>query len=71
MNVALRPWTVETFLAWEEQQELRYEFDGVRPIAITGCTVALDAIQVNLVAGLGSRLRGRRCRVHGDSLKVA
>ena len=29
MNVALRqPMSVEQFLAWEERQELRYEFDG-------------------------------------------
>jgi nucleoside phosphorylase len=46
MNVTLRtPWTVERFLAWEERQELRHEFDGVRTIAMTGGTVAHDAIQ--------------------------
>ena len=70
MNVALRPWTVEEFLAWEEQQELRYEFDGVRPIAMTGGTFAHDAIQVNLVRALGNRLEGKRCRLHGNSLKI-
>ena len=30
--------TREKFLAWEEKQELRYEFDGFRPIAMTGGT---------------------------------
>ena len=37
MSNALRqPMTVEEFLAWEERQELRYEFDGFRPVAMTG-----------------------------------
>ena len=71
MNVALRaPWTVEQFLAWEEKQELRYEFDGVRPIAMTAGTFEHDAIQVNLVTSLRNRLEGKRCRVHGNSFKV-
>ena len=71
MNVALqKTWTVEQFLAWEERQELRYEFDGFRPIAMTGGTFEHDAIQVNLVRELGNRLDGKPCRVHGNSLKI-
>jgi hypothetical protein len=23
-----RPWTTESFLAWEDRQEFKYEFDG-------------------------------------------
>lgn len=65
-----RNWTVEEFLAWEERQELRYEFDGFRPIAMTGGTFEHDAIQVNLVTALNTRLRGKPCRVHGNSLKI-
>lgn len=39
MNVALRkPMALPEFLAWEERQELRYEFDGVQPVAMTGGT---------------------------------
>lgn len=71
MNVALRKsWTVERFLAWEERQELRHEFDGVRPFAMTGGTFAHDAIQINLVTALSNRLRGKPCRVHGCNLKI-
>ena len=45
MNVALRPtMTLEQFLRWEERQELRYEFDGIRPIAMTGGTKAHSLI---------------------------
>jgi Uma2 family endonuclease len=71
MNVALRkPMTVAEFLAWEERQELRYEFDGLRPIAMTGGTYAHDAIAVGLSAALSNRLRGKPCRPHGPNLKI-
>lgn len=64
------PTTVAEFLAWEETQELRWEFDGFAPVAMTGGTVAHDVIQANLVAALNSRLRGTPCRAHGSSLKI-
>ena len=71
MSVSLRkPLTIEQFLAWEERQELRYEFEGIRPEAMTGGTFAHDAIQVNLVSALRSRLAGTPCRVHGSNLKI-
>jgi Uma2 family endonuclease len=71
MNVAMqKPWTVERFLDWEARQELRHEFDGVRPEAMTGGTFEHDAIQVNLVRALANRLEGKPCRVHGNSLKI-
>ena len=71
MNIALRrPMTLGQFLAWEERQELRYEFDGVEVHAMTGGTQAHDAIQVNLTTALRTRLQGRRCRVHGSNLKI-
>ena len=54
MSNALRePMTLHEFLAWEERQELRYEFDGFQPVAMTGGTYAHDAIQVNLVRSPG------------------
>jgi len=62
--------TLDTFLAWEERQELRYEFDGMRPVAMTGGTLEHDRIQVNLVTELNNRLAGKPCRVHGNSLKI-
>jgi Uma2 family endonuclease len=72
MNVALRkPMTVEEFLAWEERQELRYEFDGFRPVARTGGTAAHAAIQRNLIIALGARLRGQPCKPYGSELKIA
>jgi Uma2 family endonuclease len=70
MSSALKPWTLERFLEWEERQELRYEFDGFRPIAMTGGTQGHDVIQVNVVAALHARLRGKPCRVHGSNIKI-
>lgn len=71
MNVARRKsMTLSQFLAWEERQELRYEFDGFRPIAMTGGTAAHAAIQRNIVVALGVRLRGRACQAYGSELKI-
>ncbi|MGH7152978.1 MAG: Uma2 family endonuclease [Acetobacteraceae bacterium] len=71
MNVALRkPMTLQQFLAWEDQQDLRYEFDSFQPRAMTGGTDAHSAIQANLIAALNVRLRGKRCRVRGSDLKI-
>jgi len=71
MNVALRTvMTLEQFLAWENRQELRFEFDGVQPVAITGGTAAHAAIQRNLIYALTGPLRGKACQVYGSELKI-
>ncbi len=71
MNYALRRvMTVPEFLHWEERQELRYEFDGIRPEAMTGGTFAHDRITINLAASLVNRLRGKPCQPHGSNLKI-
>src|SRR5690348_8909632 len=71
MGTALhRPWTLADFLAWEERQELKYEFDGFQPVAMTGGTRAHDLISNNLRARLHERLRGSRCRAFGPDVKV-
>jgi Uma2 family endonuclease len=71
MSVALRPpMTVDEFLEWEDRQALRYEFDGVRPSAMTGGTRAHAAIQRNLAVALTVRLRGKPCEFFGSDLKI-
>jgi Uma2 family endonuclease len=62
--------TLSEFLAWEERQELRYEFDGAGPVAMTGGTVAHAAIQGNLLLALNTWLRGGPCRAFGSDLKI-
>ena len=71
MDVAPRsPMTLQEFLAWEARQELRFEFDGVQPIAVVGGTAAQSSIQRNLFMALGVRLRGTICQVYGGILKI-
>ena len=71
MSVAVRrPMTLQEFLAWEERQELRYEFDGFAPVAMTGGTDAHEGIGSRLRTLLDSRLIGKPCRVRGPTMKI-
>lgn len=65
-----RAMTPEEFLAWEATQELKWEFDGFEPVAMTGGTDAHAAIQANIIIAVGSRLRGQPCYVRGSDIKV-
>jgi Uma2 family endonuclease len=58
------------FLAWEDRQERKWEFDGAAPVAMVGVTRAHAIIQTNLTAALAARLRGTPCRFYGPELKV-
>lgn len=71
MSVAQqRPMTLVEFLDWEERQELRFEFDGFRPVAMTGGTLRHEAIGGTLRAALYQRLRGNPCRAWGPNSKI-
>jgi Uma2 family endonuclease len=71
MNGALRKaTTLPQFLAWEDRQELRYEFDGFQPVAMTGGTVAHETISGTLRALLRERLRGKLCCGVGPTMTV-
>jgi Uma2 family endonuclease len=71
MSLAVsKPMTLAEFLAWEERQPLRYDFDGSRPVAMTAGTRAHAIIQANLAIALGGRLRGGPCRFYGSDLKI-
>jgi Uma2 family endonuclease len=71
MNIALRrQMRLDEFLEWERRQELRYEFDGTRPVAMTGGTVAHSVIATNLVRALEDRLRAGGCRAFRGDLKI-
>jgi Uma2 family endonuclease len=71
MSAALhKAMTLDEFLAWEERQELRYEFDGFAPMAMTGGSLEHSAIERNLITALTIRLRGKRCQPYTSNLKV-
>lgn len=62
--------TVDAFLAWEEREELRYEFVAGAVFMMAGGTENHDLIGTNAARTLGNRLAGSGCRVHGSNLKV-
>ena len=66
----LKPMDIAEFLAWEESQELRHEFDGVQTVAMTGGTDAHGAILVGITGSLRNHLRSRSCRPYGSDVKI-
>lgn len=48
----------EQFLDWVQRQEGRFEFDGYRPVPMTGGTRRHNQIVQNVYGSLRSRLRG-------------
>jgi Uma2 family endonuclease len=70
-SVLERPWTTEAFLAWEDRQEGKYEFDGREVIPMTGGTLAHQAIVFNLQLLLRSMTAGTALRVvHEMRLRI-
>src|SRR5579859_707098 len=65
-----KSWLLAEFLEWEERQPTKYEFDGLRPVAMTGGTAAHAGIQGNLFVSIRGRLRGRPCQFYGSELKI-
>ncbi|MCB8883930.1 Uma2 family endonuclease [Acidisoma cellulosilytica] len=71
MNAPLRkPWTQEEFFSWAERQEGHFEFDGLRPVAMTGGTGGHSMIGGNLFFALRSRLNGSSCLHLGSDAGV-
>ena len=72
MSAALkqRAMTAEEFLAWEEGQPIRYEFDGTHPVAMAGGSLAHAMIGGNLYGTLFGLLRGQPCRPFNSDAKV-
>lgn len=65
-----RPWTVEEFLAFEAEEDERYEYvDGIVRM-MTGASAAHSAIKGNVFAALRESMRRAPCRVDADDLKV-
>jgi hypothetical protein len=84
IDVALtHPWTNEPFLNRAAAQEGRHEFDGMRPVAMTGGTARHSRITLNIRVALArctgalhwrvalrSWLRGTQCLTFGPDLGV-
>jgi Uma2 family endonuclease len=73
MNVTLRiPTSLDGFLAWEERRKRRYEFDGVRAVAMVGGTWRHGQICLNIALALRMRLQsGCAVTLHDTKLRLA
>lgn len=59
---AFKPWTSEEFFEWQQTVEDRYELvDGFPLKMMTGASRRHDVVVVNILLGLGNRLRGKPC----------
>jgi hypothetical protein len=69
-NVPDRPWATDAFLAWEDKQEGKFEFDERKVIPMTGGSFAHQDIVFNLRAVLGPLLTDRHFRI-GQEMAAA
>jgi Uma2 family endonuclease len=58
--------TLDQFLAWEEKQELKYEFSHGEVRLMTGSTVVHDTVRGAIFASFWTQLKGKPCKVHID-----
>lgn len=65
-----RRMSLDEFLAWEERQDGRHEFLQGEIVAMVGGTVAHNQIAGNLYAALRAALRGSRCRVFQETMRI-
>ena len=72
MTLALRKiMTRQEFFTWAEAQDIRYEFDGIQPVAMTGGNLGHSRVMRNINFQLTSRLRGKSCEPLGPDAGVA
>jgi Uma2 family endonuclease len=64
------PWTVEEFLAWEREQEERYEYVGGVVRMMVGGTLDHNTIALNIASRLRTLLARGPCRVFMEGVKV-
>ena len=69
MSASLKPVTVDEFLTWERAQALRFEFDGIQPVAMTGGSLAHNRVTTRLTVALVQRVKAP-CEPLGPELKV-
>ena len=73
MNIAVQTpaMTREAFFAWAQLQGARYEFDGLRPVAMTGGSNNHSRTSQNIYFALRSRLQGSACQAFGPDAGLA
>ena len=62
--------TVEEYVEWEAQQEVRYEYVNGEVFAMTGSTIPHNDIALNFYTALRPHLRCRGCRINVSDVKL-
>jgi Uma2 family endonuclease len=62
--------TLQEYLEWEPQQDIRYEYVNGKIFAMTGGTIPHNDITLNLYIALRPHLRRKGCRVNVSDVKV-
>ncbi|HYW18037.1 MAG TPA: Uma2 family endonuclease [Nodularia sp. (in: cyanobacteria)] len=62
--------TVQEYLEWEPQQDIRYEYVNGKIFAMTGGTIPHNDIALNFYTALRPHLRSKGCRVNVSDVKV-
>jgi Uma2 family endonuclease len=65
-----RKMSIEDYLDWEPQQEMRYEYVDGEVLAMTGGTIPHNDIALNLYSALRPHLRSQDCRVNVSDVKA-
>jgi Uma2 family endonuclease len=66
-----RRYTVEEYLALEEQSKIRHEYFEGEVFAMSGADISHNLIGVNFVSALKQALRGKPCRVVMEGVQLA
>lgn len=70
-TVLERPWTTEAFLAWEDRQEAKHEFDGRPPLRVACNTIAHQDIVFRLTVALRRLSAGKPVQaIHRMRLRI-
>ena len=69
MSASIKPLSLAEFLDWERAQPLRYEFDGVQPVGMTGGSTRHARVIARLIVAAGTRVKSP-CEVLASELKV-
>jgi Uma2 family endonuclease len=64
------PMTPNEFLAWEETQDLRYEYVNGEILAMTGGTIPHNDLALNLYRALYDLVKSRGCRINVADVKL-
>src|SRR5258708_7680372 len=63
-------WTVERYLAFERESDLRHEYLNREIFALAGASLRHNLIAANTLASLHSQLRKRECTVYPSDMRL-